>query len=257
MGGHRPLMAFIFYNMEEIKKIRIGNDIRIAVDLSQYLVTGDRTSSENRKVYDTTTGEFIQFELGTSPISIRSIDAYLISNGRGYNLCTSGIPSWHVRPYNGFGLHPNFKEIYRKVCFDRVGKYKAQVYATSKQNTVEVIFPAEDQKQLGVYKLIVVAKVYAPGYNRSNLKTITVDMSDVFELVSTSEEGIDTGIHINAGIIQDILPSEEDIPKYTYEDKYLSDAEFNEDENVINLQMNDGEHFSVDLDNRLGWYYAD
>lgn len=132
-------MAFIFYNMKEIKKIRIGNDIRLAVDLSQYLVTGDRTDTKDRKVYNTETGEFVQFETGTSPISIRSIEAYLICKPNKehhkhslYDLCTSGVPSWHIHPYNGFGLRPRFDLIYKKLHCNKPETYKAQAYATSK-----------------------------------------------------------------------------------------------------------------------------
>jgi hypothetical protein len=88
-------------------------------------------------------------------------------------------------------------------------EYIAEVYATDKQNIVEVSFPAEDQVNLGKYTLVLVVKAYAPGYNSKNLKTITVDIPEVFELVGSTEEGIDTGISINTYSIIDNLSHEE------------------------------------------------
>lgn len=49
-------------------------------------------------------------------------------------------------------------------------------------------FPAYDQHILGSYKLVVVAELYQPGYDYSNLRTVTIDYPDVFELVSSTEE---------------------------------------------------------------------
>jgi hypothetical protein len=73
-----------------------------------------------------------------------------------------------------------------------------------------VAFPAEHQLYTGVYKLVIVAKVYAPGFNKYNLKTVTIDVPDVFELVSTTEEGSDTGFYINVSNIIEDLPSAEE-----------------------------------------------
>lgn len=311
--------------MKEIKKIRIGNDIRLAVDLGQYIVNNYNSQYlRERKVYNPNNTDFenidsndfvnksyelyypneysfkdndgeekyIDFKPTNIPISIRSIRAYLINTSKeglqkrymrrdfisrypiepycnvfdsnAYDICGCGIPTWHARPfphrivpYNGFGLNPNWDGIYKTHRKIEEFKYCAPVCATSKQNVVEIIFPAQAQKHIGKYKLIVVAKVYAPGFNEANLKTITVDMDNVFELVGSTEEGIDTGISMDVNIVQDILQgkNESDNPGITHEDKYLNNAEFNEDYNTIELDMSDGEHMTVDLDNRLGWYY--
>lgn len=249
--------------MKEINKIRIGNDIRLAVDLSQYIVTNPNTNSiSQRKVYNTDTGKLVNFSTTSTPVSIRSIKAYLVSTtgteDRSYNLRTSGLPVYHVHPYNGFGVNPRFDLIYKRLHYEMPTKYEAQTYATSLQNVVEVFFPADDQHRLGVYKLIIVAKLYAPGFNRENLKTVTVDMDNVFELVATTEEGVDTGISINVNVMQDLLPGEDgNTPDFTYDDKYLVKADFDDDTNIINLQMSDGENMTVDLNSRLGVYYAD
>ena len=103
--------------MKEIKKIRIGNDIRLAVDLSQYLVNSynskylrerkvynpNESDFENiddnvfvnkhyevyypNQYYNTNPGsgdedEYIDFKPSNTPISIRSIKAYLINTSK-------------------------------------------------------------------------------------------------------------------------------------------------------------------------------
>lgn len=52
----------------------------------------------------------------------------------------------------------------------------------------------------GVYKLLIVAKIYEPGYMKDNLRTVTMDYENVFELVSKSDmEGMDGNVYLTIG----------------------------------------------------------
>ena len=253
--------------MTETKKIRIGNDIRLAVDLRQYVkipydplkerevyTPGDSSFEEidENDVVNRSTELYYNDSENTSakpignPISIRSVKAILINatkqeeynkliekksrfiarfpiepdcksfEATEYNICNSGYPTYraypgrfYTIPYSGYGIYPNFGGLYKKLIDTNDNEYIAEVYATDKQNIVEVSFPAEDQVNLGKYTLVLVVKAYAPGYNSKNLKTITVDIPEVFELVGSTEEGIDTGISINTYSIIDNLSHEE------------------------------------------------
>jgi hypothetical protein len=95
------------------------------------------------------------------------------------------------------------------------------VLSTSEQNIVEVSFPAEHQLHTGVYSLIIVAKVYAPGYNKENLKTITADIPNVFELVDNLQAGIDTGITIKVTTMADAVRQMKLTESYQYHDEIV------------------------------------
>jgi hypothetical protein len=119
------------------------------------------------------------------------------------------------------------------------------------------MFPAEHQLHTGVYSLIIVAKVYAPGYNSQNLRTITVDVPNVFELVKTSSEGIDTDIYIDVSALLDKLPEDQAyIPDV--EDIYVRQGWVSNDNgDVINLNRTDDSTIQVNLDSITGWYEGD
>lgn len=102
--------------------------------------------------------------------------------------------------------------------------------------------------------MVIVAKVYAPGFNSANLKTITVDIDDVFELTESLKGSGDTGVQVKVNLIQDILPAGDDFITTRVDDKYLYTSQFDEKSNTVDLEMNDGEIFNVSLDSRLGWY---
>lgn len=67
-------------------------------------------------------------------------------------------------------------------------EYYAKVKSTSEKDRVEVFYPAADQRILGKYTLVIIAKIYEPGYDCGNLRTITVDYPNAFELVENSNE---------------------------------------------------------------------
>lgn len=309
------------------KKIRIGNDIRLAVDLRQF-VRKETNPLYERCVYKpgdaqgfyqldqnidengnpTTEGnEFVdkdtevyypnreseapsscESEHAGNPVSIRAVKAILVNTTHRraydkalekksrfvarfpiepyaecyepteYSVCTSGCPSYRAFPrryrtipYGGFGLHPEFGGLYKKLPKPMDFEYVAQVLSTSEQNIVEVSFPAEHQLHTGVYSLIIVAKVYAPGYNKENLKTITADIPNVFELVDNLQAGIDTGITIKVNQIIDNLSNRK--PQgVTADDVYVDAASYTD--NKILLARTDGENIDVDLSGSTGWY---
>lgn len=300
------------------KKIRIGNDIRLAVDLRQYLT--DHNLRE-RDVYNPSAKDFnnvdgnpfvnkiyevyhpgcyadhdvdnIYFKPQPTAISIRSVKAILINttmqrnfakimrhksrfisrfpiepaleafHSTPYDICGSGYHTWRtyprpymMAPFHGFGLHPRWTGIYKPLPMINDIEYRANVSATDHQNVVEVSFPAEHQLHTGVYKLIIVAKIYAPGFNNKNLKTITVDVPDVFELVKTSEEGRDGDVVVNVMNLRDRLPDGERY-EYTSPDIYVNQGTVDADENMIQLGRTDEDIVNVDMTSLTGWLDAD
>lgn len=189
--GYYPILIFYFNTI--YMKIRIGNDIKLDVYLSK----------DNIK--DT--------------INIKSVQCYLINTTQSsypacqstsYDINTCGLPKYHIMPcekrvdnyfwrcdnywikapYDGFGVNPEWDSVYIKnhhpLFF--TNKYLAESHSTPESNRIEVIFPALDQRTIGVYDLLIIAQIYEPGYNDNNTKTISVDYGNVFELVSHSNE---------------------------------------------------------------------
>lgn len=303
-----------------MKKIRIGNDIRLAVDLRQYI--GGRHLKE-REVYNPEAIDFENidanpyvnkdYEVYTpnmytdrpsssgntsttmrSAVGIRTVKAYLINTSilekretflrkktrfvarypiepcfecftsTPYNTCCSGCPSWRalphrfcVSPYHGFGWKPEWGGIYKKVPMEPGIEYHAPVMFTAQQNVIEVCFPAEAQRFAGKYKLVIVAEVYAPGFSGNNLKTITVDIPDVIELVRTSQEAIDSDIQAEVNTIDDVLTgvSQNGGVDVSIDDVYVESGSY--DNNQITLNRTDGTPVGVDVSEFTAWYEGD
>lgn len=305
-----------------MKKIRIGNDIRLAVDLRQYLgehylyerEVYDKQQNEFENIdanpfvnkqyevyypnqYDNVNDESITIKPEGTPISIRSVKAILVNTSQQkayeeflkkktrfiarypiepcigpfhatpYDIMNSGYPTWRAyprsycfAPYHGYGWHPEWGGIYKPLPHKYGFEYIAPAMATRDQNVVEISFPARAQRFTGVYKLVIVAEVYAPGFNSSNLKTITVDMPDVFELVKTTEEGINTGIRMVVDQVKDVLPSGDEVPEITYNDRYIENGAYIDgegDSDVIRLNRTDGESVDIDTSGFTAWYEGD
>lgn len=152
-------------------------------------------------------------------------------------------PAPYVPAYHGYGVHPH---TFERGCFgprewhphhhvyephtwavddmhdiyERAGhrhmdiqrqydrcRFLAPVEATNSKNKVKVYFPAQAQLYTGTYKLVMVAKVYEPGYNKNNLRTITVDYENVFTLVNSTDQGCDGNVTIRVGTNK-LLPDE-------------------------------------------------
>lgn len=303
---------------KDITKIRIGNDIRLSVDLRQYI--DFNPFLKERKVYTPGDSRFENLDANIyvnkknevyypnpechcnddhtdlrpspCPINIRSVKAILVNTSRQmykrdmlrkktrfisrfpiepyvdafhatpYDVCNSGYATWrayphrHIpMPYHGYGWRPWWNGIYKPIPEHNDTEFVAPVYATEDQHVVEVSFPAKAQLFTGVYKLVIVAKVYAPGFNHENLKTITVDTPDVFELVKTSAEEANNHekivVHVDNAI--DILPG----GGYYYNedpdlDRYVVTGEYNSGN--IALTRSDGEVVGVDMSPVTEWY---
>lgn len=315
--------------MKEGQKIRIGNDIRLAVDLRQYFFRRDKL--REREVYnfdatdfkDIDENEFVnkRHEVYTcdhpccngcchkkctdirpdgAPIGIRSVKAILINNtlkekriqefkkktrfitrfpiephieafhSTPYDVCNSGYPTWRTYPlwyghhdhffhyphhhyYKGFGPNPHFDGLYRPLPMEDGSEYRANVMATERQNVVEVSFPAEHQRYTGKYTLIIVAKIFAPGFNHNNLKTITIDFPNIFELVPTTAGQDDPDILGSYTEIEDRLPSYE---IHVDSDIYVKDGDLSKDDSggdSVTLQRTDGGQVQVDLSPIVSW----
>lgn len=132
-----------------------------------------------------------------------------------YDICCSGRPVYHVHPtwyvpvYHGFGVYPHSFEphlwhtrdehhgLYPFTDCKPHGvephldhlRFEAPVESTEDRDRVRVYFPGECQMYTGTYKLVIVAKLYVPGYSsHKNLKTVTMDYPEVFTLVDQSSE---------------------------------------------------------------------
>lgn len=222
-----PTLAYIiYYNM----KIRIGNDIRILAKVLNKNQFGDvnihsvkafvinKTKEAERIADKNSKTKFI------SRFPIEPIDnCYKPSP---YNINCAGSYSYNVIPmtyvcgsYAGFGCNPDWNDIYKPVEQYNFNEFLAPTKATENRSVVEISFPAEAQLYTGDYKIILVAKLYQPGFSATNLRTITIDYDNVFTLVSTSEEGTDTPVTINVGDVDQMIKLKGDIdimPNKTY-----------------------------------------
>ena len=187
------------------RKIRIGNDINLDVTI-QELNGMDVINIKAIKC----------FIINENPLLIDQ-------RGTAYEIRRCGLPTYHCLPshcnghctwkehrcYDGFGmypcmhknwhcdLYPHYDYFYR----NPYGRYQlkcvnpghkpfefiAPVKALEQRNKVRVYFPAIAQALCGMYSLTFVIDLYEPGYHCNNLRTITVDYNNVFELVPNME----------------------------------------------------------------------
>lgn len=200
--------------LDNIKRIRIGNDIRLRINLL------------NMKGIDT--------------INIKSIKVYIINTSRekekadkianctkfisrfpcephhpafepsAYDLNLAGLPRYYAYPehhchyfYHGFGLHPDWSHIYPVKDCTNDTEFIAPVQATEYKDQVDAYFPANSQLYCGVYKIVVVARIYQPGYGLDNLRTITMDYNNIFRLVDDST-GTNSDVTIEIGAASEV-----------------------------------------------------
>ena len=251
-----------------MKKIRIGNDIRLAVDLRKQVIgEGDDTFAVRQvTAYLVNTTKIAEYKakleerkhfVGRFPREPFSHDY----NTTPWCVCGCCMPTWNVLPvngvYGGFGTEPFGKLDKELQKIASVIQYKASCQATAQQNIINVYFPAKDQLATGEYKLVLVASVYAPGYNIENLKTIQVDVPEVFELVETTEEGIDTGVVINTDVERPVegTAGGEDTGDITFDDVYVNGGILTNGNIVLN--RTDEVPVTIDLDGIVGWYEGD
>lgn len=193
-------------------KIRIGNDVRILAKIFSKNQQGDvNIHSVKAYVINKTAQEAKIAELNSKTRFISRFPIEPACNcytSTQYNINCSGCPSYYAFPktyisgsYSGFGCNPEWSYKYKPVEQCDFTEFLAPTKATDNRSVVEILFPAESQLFTGDYKIVIVTKLYEPGFSDTNLRTVTVDYDNAFTLVSTSEEGIDTNVTVNIGDI--------------------------------------------------------
>lgn len=127
-----------------------------------------------------------------------------------YDLNLAGLPRYYAYPehhchyfYHGFGLHPDWSHIYPVENCTNDTEFIALVQATEYKDQVDAYFPANSQLYCGVYKIVVVARIYQPGYGLDNLRTITMDYNNIFRLVDDST-GTNSDVTIEIGAASEV-----------------------------------------------------
>ena len=173
-----------------MKKIRIGNDIRVQTTLHE-LKDFDAIMIKQLRCY------FIpNIEEAANPFPQTYDPAQ-------YTVCNCGKPKYNVFPcnidaphwfpgYNGFGVN--------STPFIRFEKeYLAPSRLLAEQNKIEAYFPAVDQKLLSEYRVVIVLTLYQAGWGTDNLRTYTIDKGIVFALTSDDRD-IDTDTIIDLDV---------------------------------------------------------
>lgn len=161
-----------------MKRIRIGNDIRVQTTLHE-LNDFDSTAVKQVICYFIPSGEVI-------PEQPKTYDPAQ------YNICNCGKPAYNVFPcnidaphwfcgYNGFGVNS-----VPFICTK--SKYTALARVLKEENRIEAYFPAKEQKYIGEYKVVFVVVMYKDGWDQNNLRTYTIDKGEVFALTSDNDD---------------------------------------------------------------------
>lgn len=206
-----------------MKRIRIGNDIRVQTSLHD-LNDFDITSIKQLRCY------FIpQCDSYTTPTT----DTY---DPMQYTICNCGKPKYNVFPcnidaphwfcgYNGFGVNSK-----RFINVD--SNFLAPARLLSEQNRIEAYFPAKAQYQIGEYKFVIVLTIYQPGWCENNLRTITLDEGVIFALTNDDRDpDHDTTIDLDVTYAESI-----DVPDLLYIYKTLDLGEI--DQKLTNYNVN-------------------
>ena len=130
--------------------------------------------------------------------------------------------------------------------YDRC-RFLAPVEGTDSKNKIKVYFPAQAQLYTGTYKLVLVAKVYEPGYCKDNLRTITIDYENVFTLVNSSDQGCDGNITVHVGTnklyaedIRRVYASEEEYTIIENNDLKLGQTDYRGKVYKLMIELKDG-----------------
>lgn len=190
------------------RAIRIGNDIKLDVTI-QELNGMDIINIKAIKCFIINTTPMMQDHCGNA-----------------YEIHRCGLPIYHIHPflspypfdrgpflapceYHGCGIYPMYCKNWHHnlfphhdyCCRNPYGhhylhcinpehkpfEFIAPVKALPERNKVRVFFPASAQMLCGMYSLTFVIDLYEPGYHCNNLRTITVDYNNIFELVPNME----------------------------------------------------------------------
>ena len=222
-----------------MKRIRIGNDIRVQTSLHD-LNDFDITSIKQLRCY------FIP--QGDSHIT-PTTDTY---DPMQYTICNCGKPKYNVFPcnidaphwfcgYNGFGVNSK-----RFIHVDT--KFLAPSRLLEEQNRIEAYFPAKAQHQIGEYKFVIVLTIYQPGWCENNLRTITLDEGVIFALTSDDRDtDTDTIIDLDIPYITSITVPNKLVLKNGSQFN-IGEQDHNNTIYSITLNYSDGSNKSVTSD---------
>ena len=221
-----------------MKRIRIGNDIRVQTSLHD-LNDFDITSIKQLRCYFIPQGDSY-----TTPN-----DTY---DPMQYNICNCGKPKYNVFPcnidaphwfcgYNGFGVNSK-----RFIHVDN--KFLAPSRLLAEQNRIEAYFPAKAQYQIGEYKFVIVLTIYQPGWCEDNLRTITLDEGIIFALTSDDRDtDTDTIIDLDIPYITSITVPNKLVLKNESQFN-IGEQDYNNTTYSITLNYSDGSNKSVTSD---------
>ena len=231
-------------------KVRIGNDIRLQVQVTcgeepvnllfvKAVFVNKTLQDKFKKEYKKKNRFMHRFPIEPFTDEFKST-AYNI-NSAGYPRYKAFVPN----PYNGFGVYPKWDQIGPFKGMN-ITEYTSTVEHTADADTIVATFPAEAQKFEGSYDLIVVAQIEDTGYS-NHARTVTVDYSNVFELVKSSQESdVENPVQINIDNVSD---------GQGRQDYYVISGSYNN--NNILLNRNDNNVVSVDITPVSGWYEGD
>lgn len=241
-----------------MKKIRIGNDIKLRVKLLGVNVVDPININSIKAYIINTTVQQQQIQdlknktkfMSRFPIE-PMIDAYTSSS---YNINSCGYPTYHAFPQNhvigsyaGFGPEPSWKDIYRPMPQHNLTEFLAPVRADKARNAINLFFPAEAQLFTGTYKIVIVAKIYEPGFAPNDLRTVTMDYENIFTLVNTSEDGVDSAVTLEVNSPGEHVP-----------DNFAIGGSLTGDKKKIKIDMNDDStNFNIDISEETAWYNGD
>lgn len=236
-------------------KIRIGNDVQLKVSLSlgeeveHTNIQSMRAIFVNATLKDKIKEEFKKKNrfIGRFPIE-PFVDEFTPCN---CCINSMGYPRYNVKvfnEYNGFGVNPDWNKSL-PVKEMPIFEYQSEVYRTGDPSAVKVLFPAEAQVQIGKYDLILVVNIFQSGF-KNNVRTITVDFKNVFELVSSSEE---------ADMVDPVLIELNNTSEgYEPYDVYVVSGKYSNDDihltSDIKLKRNDMGTVNIDVSPINGWY---
>lgn len=237
-----------------MKNIRIGTDITLYLKLKN-TKSIDPINLRSLECIIVNTPDDDQFYAQRYP---SNVDVQMHEPSE-YCLNNCGYPVYIAYPcnslpvYTGFGYTPDWAKIYPKREEKRMN-YVAEVKATNTDGIVSISFPADKQLYLGKYKLVIIAKMYNPGY-KNNIRTITLDYNDVFKLVDNSANADnDTTIIVGEGQY-DVETSA--VHVVADNDIYVQSGELTYDHSGVDLKLTDGNRVVVDISEETGWYYGD
>lgn len=179
--------------------IRIGNDVKLTLTLrgdageplnilsAQAYISNHSAKEEALRERKRVEQFYTRFPIGKDAI-FRGIEDVEPDD---HNIHMLGEVPYNCYPRTyyenkkyGFGLYPNWDKKYIPVIEEyALTSYNTPVSFTSQRGVVEVTYPAEAQYITGDYDVVIVARVYDPGYRPDNSKIVTTVFNKQFTLV--------------------------------------------------------------------------